>query len=294
MRGEEKLWNILNEKLDTLRASNRLPEAIRVAESALDLAKRTFGDEDSALAFSYEKLGQLLEQSGDHFAAKPYLLKAHEVLEKVKPPDQPALHRSARRLAYLCDNLGQAEEAIRYYEKAIAAGTQLDDLPYSDLGTMLNNIALIFRKSGRQKAAEPYYLHALQIYEKQLGPEHVDVASVLNNLAVFYTNERRYTEAEKTHLRALAIREKMLPPKHPDIAQSKCNLAVVYHSRGDYPKAAELYRASLKSWEEATDTPPEDYEIVAANYADLLRSLGKVRKAHQLETRAKKKRRGLS
>src|SRR5205807_5949378 len=138
----------------------------------------------------------------------------------------------------------------------------------------------------------PYYLHALQIYEKQLGPEHADVASVLNNLAVFYTNERRYSEAEKTHLRALAIREKVHPPTHPDIAQSKCNLAVVYHSRGDYARAAELYRASLKSWEDATDKPPEDYEIVASNYADLLRSLRKVRKANQLEQRTRKKRRG--
>src|SRR5207302_365403 len=157
----------------------------------------------------------------------------------------------------LCDNLGQQEEAIRYYEKAIAAGTHLDDLPYADLGTMLNNVALIFRRSGRQKAAEPYYLHALQIYEKQLGPQHADVASVLNNLAVFYTNEKRYAEAEKTHLRALGIREKVFPSTHPDIAQSKCNLAVVYHSRGDYPKAAELYRAEFfeltwRNWQTRT------------------------------------------
>src|SRR5204862_6217229 len=186
--------------------------------------------------------------------------------EKVKRPEQRAIYCSARRLAFLCDNLGQPEEALVFYEKAIAAGTQLGDIPHSDLGTMLNNVALIFRKSGRQKAAEPYYLQALQIYEKQLGPNPADVASVLNNLAVFYSNEKRYAEAEKTHLRALGIREKVLPPTHPDIAQSKCNLAVVYHSRGDYPKAAELYRASLKSWEEATDKPPEDYEIVAANY----------------------------
>src|SRR5256714_5792032 len=291
MKGEEKLWNILNDKLETLRASSRFPEAIRVAETLLELAKRTFGDDDNSLALSYEKLGTLLDQSGDRVKAKPYLLKAHGVLEKAKPPDPRAVYRSARRLAFSCDNLGQPEEAIRYYEKAIAAGTQLDDLPYSDLGTMLNNVALIFRKSGRQKAAEPYYLHALQIYEKHLGPEHADVASVLNNLGVFYTNERRFTEAEKSHLRALGIREKVHPPTHPDIAQSKCNLAVVYHSRGDYGRAAELYRASLKSWEEATDKPPEDYEIVAANYADLLRSLGKARKAQALEARAKNKRR---
>jgi tetratricopeptide (TPR) repeat protein len=292
MTGEQKLWTILNDKLETLRVSNRFPEAIRVAESALDLAKRAFVDDPASLAISYEKLGQLLDQAGDRTAAKPYLLKAHQLLEKANPPDQHALYRSARRLAFSCDNLGETDEAIRYYEKAIAAGTEMEDLPYSDLGTMLNNVALIFRKSGRQKAAEPYYLHALQIYENHLGQEHADVASVLNNLGVFYTNERRFSEAEKAHLRALAIREKVHPATHPDIAQSKCNLAVVYHSRGDYTRAAELYRASLKTWEDATDNPPEDYEVVAANYADLLRSLGKARKAHALEVRAKKKRRG--
>ena len=79
---------------------------------------------------------------------------------------------------------------------------------------------------------------------------------------------------------------------HSDIAQSKCNLAVVYHSRGDFEKAGELYRESLKSWEEQTTKPPKDYEIAASNYADLLRSLGKARKAHALEERARKRRRG--
>jgi len=292
MKGEQRLWSILNDKLDTLRASNRLPEAIRVAETALEVAKRAFPGAGSPLATSFEKLGELFDEKGDRASAKAYLLKTHAILEKVKTPDQRAIYRSARRLAFLCDNLGQSEEALAFYEKAIAAGTQLGDLPHSDLGTMLNNVALILRKSGRQKAAEPYYWHALQIYEKQLGSNHADVASVLNNLAVFYTNERRYSEAEKIHLRALDIRKKLYPSTHPDIAQSKCNLAVVYHSRGDYAKAAELYRASLKSWEEASGKPSEDYEVVASNYADLLRSLGHARKAHQVEVRARKRRLG--
>src|SRR2546426_6359306 len=237
MKGEEKLWSILNDKLDTLRATNHLPQAIRVAETALEIAKRAFPGAELPLATSFEKLGQLLDQKGDRATAKAYLLKAHAILEKVEPPDQHAIYRSARRLAFSCDNLGKSEEAISFYEKAIAAGTQLEDIPYSDLGTMLNNVALIFRKSGRQKAAEPYYLHALRIYEKQLGPVHADVASVLNNLAVFYTNERRFTEAEKIHLRALDIRKTLYTSTHPDITQSKCNLAVVNHSPGDYANA---------------------------------------------------------
>jgi tetratricopeptide (TPR) repeat protein len=291
MKGDEKLWQILNEKLEMLRAGDRLPEAMRVAEAALDLARRAFPADSPNLALSLKRLGQLRDQRGDRTGAKPLLEQSYLILESAQPPDVRSIYGSARRLAFLCDELGQIEDAIKYYEKAIDAGMRLDDLPHSDLGTLLNNVALIHRKSGRQEAAEAYYTQALEIYEKQLGPEHADVASVLNNLAVFYTNERRFDEAEKTHLRALAIREKIHPPGHSDIAQSKCNLAVVYHSRGQYEKAAPLYRESIKSWEQAMETPPHDYEVVASNYADLLRSLGKARKASQLEERARKKRR---
>src|SRR6267378_2720421 len=106
MKGEEKLWTILNDKLDTLRATNQLPQAIRVAETALEIAKRAFHDTDLPLATSFEKLGQLLDQKGDRAAAKGYLLKAHAILEKVNPPDQRAIYRSARRLAFLCDSRG--------------------------------------------------------------------------------------------------------------------------------------------------------------------------------------------
>jgi hypothetical protein len=53
------------------------------------------------------------------------------------------------------------------------------------------------------------------------------------------------------------------------------------------PARAELYRASLKSWEVQRTRRPRP-AIVASNYADLLRSLGKARKAHALEVRARK------
>ena len=101
MKGNEKLWGILNDKLDMLRASNRLPEAIRIAETALDLAQRAFQPGDKNYTLSLEKLGQLHDQAGDRVAAKPYLVKAHGFLEKAEPIDGRALFRSARRLGFL-------------------------------------------------------------------------------------------------------------------------------------------------------------------------------------------------
>ncbi len=292
MTGDRHLWSVLNDKLEMLRTSNHLPEAIRVGESALELAQRSFTAGDDELAASYEKLGSLHELNGDRTAARQYFAEAHRLLEEVTPPDAHAIFVSARRLARVCDDMGQSEDAIAFYEQAIAAASELPDLAHEKLGTLLNNVALMFRKVGRTRAAEPYYARALELYERQLGPDHPDVAAVLNNLGVFYTNEKRFTEAEKTHLRALSIRENSYASSHPDIAQSKCNLAVVYHSRGDYERASELYRASLAEWEAAVEKPPADYEIVAANYADLLRALGHARKAQALQERARKKRQG--
>ena len=100
---------------------------------------------------------------------------------------------------------------------------------------------------------------------------------MLNNLGVFYTNERRFTEAEEMHQRALAIRKEARGDGHADIAQSMQS-GGVYHSRGDYARAVELYRRP-SSYGSDERRAGGDYEIAASNYADLLRSLGKGRKA---------------
>src|ERR1700730_4330172 len=109
MKGEERLWTILNDKLDTLRATNQLPEAIRVAETALEIAKRAFKGNETPLATSFEKLGQLLEQKGVYASAEANFLKARAVLEKGKPRDRAVIYRSTRRLACLCHSLGLSE-----------------------------------------------------------------------------------------------------------------------------------------------------------------------------------------
>jgi len=160
------------------------------------------------------------------------------------------------------------EEAIRYYEKAIAAARQLDEPVLSDLGTMLNNVALIFRnQAGRKRRSRT--THALQIYEKQIGPQHADVASVLNNLAVFLHQREAYAEAEKTHLRALEL-EKVLPPTIPHRSIK------MQPGRGlSFPRRLSESSRALsgvaQELEEATDKPPEARNR-RCNYADLLRS----------------------
>jgi len=55
----------------------------------------------------------------------------------------------------------------------------------------LNNLAGLYWATGRYAEAEPLYVRALQIAEKDLGKDHLEVARSLNNLAVLYRETGR-------------------------------------------------------------------------------------------------------
>ncbi len=66
---------------------------------------------------------------------------------------------------------------------------------------------------------------ALEIAEKNVGPDHADVEVSLSNLASLYIDQGRYALAEPLYKRALAIDEQALGPDHPAVATSLNNLA---------------------------------------------------------------------
>ena len=107
MKGEERLWRILQDNLETLRAGGRLPEAMRVGQSALELAQRIFPENDPSLALSYERVGQMHDQRGDRAKAKADLAQgALRIVERIEPVDERRIYRLARRLALLSDVAG--------------------------------------------------------------------------------------------------------------------------------------------------------------------------------------------
>ena len=93
-----------------------------------------------------------------------------------------------------------------------------------DVGTSLNNLALLYYAQGKYDRAEPLYQRSLAIREKALGPDHLDVGTSLNNLALLYYAQGKYDRAEPLYQRSLAIFEKALDPKHPITSELLINL----------------------------------------------------------------------
>ena len=105
---------------------------------------------------------------------------------------------------------------------------------------ILNQEAMELYRTGKYDRAIVVAKKALEVAEKNVGPNHPDVATSLNNLAELYRTQGQYAQAEPLYKRSLAIREKALGPDHPDVATSLNNLAWLYRATKRIVEAEKL------------------------------------------------------
>ena len=114
------------------------------------------------------------------------------------------------------------------YTKAVPVAQKARDAAEFEYGAesresvlAVNNLAMLYKKTGRLPAAEPLYKQALAVSEKLYGPDHPDLSLPLNNLAMFYNEREDYKKADKYSLRAIALLEKAYGPDHAYTLQAR-------------------------------------------------------------------------
>ena len=105
---------------------------------------------------------------------------------------------------------------------------------------ILNEEVMELYRTGNYDRALVVAKKALQVGEKNVGPDHPDVATSLNNLALLYYSQGQYAQAEPLYKRSLAIMEKALGPDHPNVAVSLENLAALYRATKREKEAEKL------------------------------------------------------
>jgi tetratricopeptide (TPR) repeat protein len=141
-----------------------------------------------------------------------WLLVGGLVLVAVGPITLPPLretpnwerHVRAAEVAYQEGRYDTAEELmLLILEEAEEFGP--DD---ARLGFSLINLAVLYRKQGRYREAEPLYPRGLVILEKTYGEEHPVVAGVLEDWAALLRETGRERQAAEMDARASVIRAK--------------------------------------------------------------------------------------
>ena len=287
----ETINSILEGHADSLYDAGKFDEAMRVAGTALRNARQAAEEEPSQqplLVNALEKLAGLHQEVGDFDKAESMYLEALEIAERSgMTRDRFARLRSS--VAMLYDFNQREEQAIPYYEQAIADYEKLEPPHGKEAAQLRNNLAMIYKSLGRYALAEQHYLMALETLEEIYGRNNERVAAVFNNLGSLYYTAKFPEQSKEMHLEALDIRTQVFGPNHPEVAQSYNNLATSCYELQDDAGALANYEKSLFILEQHLDSGGSDaYTETASDYMALLEAMGEDKKANAFRKRMEK------
>lgn len=291
--GQTNLLQVLQKRVESLQAEGKLEDALRVAQTAVDAARRNVASDSTTmphLVSTLLMLADLKRMVSDFDGAESVYLEGLSLAAEMhansgESPPSVEIGRLQSGLASLYDFTSREERAIPLYEEAIQRFEVNDPPELEEAAYLCNNVGMIYKQMEDYEQAESFYKKALGIFENARGPSHHSVGTVYNNLGGLYTAMGAHDKAREAHSRAMAIRESVHGKSSPDLGQSLQNMAAVYHQLNDFNNAKKHYEAALKLFEKNLDDSDEDYTILMNNYAQLLREHGSDKKAEQLEKR---------
>jgi tetratricopeptide (TPR) repeat protein len=192
-------------------------------------------------------------------------------------------------VAFVLKDLARYAEAEPLLREALTRRESKLAPEHPNVATDLNNLAELLRVTNRLAQAEPLYRRALAIDEAAYGPEHPRVAIDLNNLAQLLQATNRLAEAEPLMRRALAIDEAAYGPKHPNVAIRLNNLAQLLQATNRLAKAEPLSRRMVGIVLDFTRRTGHEHphlRTALANYAGILKALGRSKPKIQAQLRA--------
>lgn len=270
------LLQILGTRVNDLVESGQIDEAREAANKAVDEA-RLNSQEDllkgKELALSLEIKADLHRQLGEQEEALKNYEEALSLLGNDFSQDE-TIGRVCASLAVLHDLADDIMMAKSRYERAVACFERLTPPALLDVADLSNNLAFIYQTEDNFDQAETLFLKALRISHEHLGQDHEQTALLCNNVGSLYFKADYDEQAREMHTMALKIRKKTLGKNHLETAQSHANLALVLFKSDDLDSCKRHFEKALDAYEENLSEGREDYEIVAANFRDVLESLG--------------------
>lgn len=204
----------------------RFDAAENLYKTALADLIRQYGEHHLEVATLYHNLAGLNHARRRYTKAEPHARKSYQLHAVLLGLDHPQTIADGAALGSILHGLGQWDEAIVYFEAAIAFFKQKYGSTHYDVALNLNNLAASLQAKGQLQPAEQAYRQALAIKETLLGANHPEVAISLNNLASLLQQTDRPTEAADLFGRAIAILNSTVGPDHPNTRLCQANAAL--------------------------------------------------------------------
>lgn len=245
-------------------------------EMALAFARRL--DDPMLEAKALSAVGNLVYAEGRFSEAAAHHRRVLEIRSR-RADDHPELVATLNNLGAISVELGELDEAIEYYDRALSVAHRLLPADHPQLASLLSNVAIADLERGDTERALDHHARALEIRREALGPNHPFVAASLQNLGAVHHSLDRLDEAERYYRQALDVQEIVLGADHPDTATVVHNLGLIALQRGQLAAALTHFERAIARLEASIGS---DHPQVAFKRIDLATALlrdGRARRA---------------
>ncbi len=307
-----------------LESAGKYPPALELVRSAL--AEAEASGYAPARADALDRLGSLLERTGDYAAAETRLREAlwlaiksgHDrraasaatdlvsvVGDRLARHDEGLLfgehataildHLGADGLerARLSNNLGNVlyrkgdvAGARREYEKALAIRERISGSSDPSLGVQLANLGNVLLAEDDYDAALEKFRRAQQVTSDALGAEHPIVGIAVAGIGNVHSEMDQPDKAQVQFEQALAIMERGFGPEHPFVGITLLNIAQALSDQGQYELAENKAQRATQVILKAMGREHPDYASAMHTEGEIYRGLGRYADARAAHERA--------
>ncbi len=172
----------------------------------------------------HAELGAVLRERGDLVQARAEFELALSSWRDRLGEQHPILARARVELADVALRLGQPDQALVEYERALALREQAYGLESVEVADTVEGQALVLHALARHRDALPLHDRAKAIYAAQ-GPSGARaLAQALDHEGLAHRELGEIERAREVHARSLHVGEQAFGPKHPALALTLIHL----------------------------------------------------------------------
>lgn len=224
-----------------------LEEAKKLLFRSIKIRKVLNNDEDTSLAYAYNKLGTVYWYKQMHDSSLHYYQKALEVSLNKKSTDkhEKASYYQNVGLAYL--NLVNYEQAEKYLLNSLKLKQKLLTQNDPRLARIYLNLGLLYFKVSLINKALYYYQLAEEIYLKNYASGNDELAALYWNIGNYYNILGDFNKSLAYLNKAEYIYNKNQEKNYAKIIRLHADIGKSYFLSGDYNEAIDNYLFSLKT-----------------------------------------------
>ncbi len=208
------------------RSLSRFEEAEPFLREALTIRRRILPRDHKLIGYASNNLGLCLRGLGDFAGARSVLLDAQRIFALHQTADDPDMAGVLNNLAGLEKELGRFDEAVGFYEEALAMKRRLG-VGSVDLAKAIKNLGVGLRAAGRLEEAEATLREALRELARSKQLHEPTLAGIAYHLGSLLRERGDQTEAGELLAQALEIRRRLYGEDHPKTVEVAQEIAMI-------------------------------------------------------------------